>query len=107
MYLVVRLDGDPTYWSLQPPEDSQPIVDELASSNDPISVAVTDPLVGTMLISPRVRGQHGDLGQMIDRRLDPERGRGAQLGAVRADARRPDHGVPRLRRFPREPISVI
>lgn len=56
MYLVVRLDGDPTYWSLQPPEDSKPIVDELASSKDPLSVGVTGPLVGTMLISPRCVG---------------------------------------------------
>jgi hypothetical protein len=56
MYLVVRLDGDPTYWSLQSPEDSKPLVDELVSSKDPISVTITSPLVGTMLISPRCTG---------------------------------------------------
>jgi hypothetical protein len=64
MYLVVRFDGDPTYWSLQSPEDSQPMVDQLAKSTDPISVPVTAPLTGTMLISPRCVGGVAILDQM-------------------------------------------
>src|SRR5262249_54766679 len=49
-------ESDPTYWSLEPGEDSSPIVDKLDSSGDPFSVGVTGPLVGTMLISPRCMG---------------------------------------------------
>ncbi len=64
MYLVVRFDGDPTFWSLQSPEDSQPLVDELANSKEPISVAVTRPLIGTMLISPRCAGSIAILNEM-------------------------------------------
>jgi hypothetical protein len=64
MYLVVRFDADPTYWSLQSPADSRPMADELASSADPISVPVTAPLVGTMLISPRLAGTVAILDQM-------------------------------------------
>jgi len=64
MYLVVRFDGDPTYWSLQSPEDSKPLVDEISSSMDPISVPVTAPLVGTMLISPRCVGSVAILNKM-------------------------------------------
>lgn len=64
MYLVVRFDGDPTYWSLQSPADSKPMADELAKSTDPISVPVTAPLTGTMLISPRCAGSVAILDQM-------------------------------------------
>ncbi|SRR5712691_3564752 len=56
MSLAVRFDGDPTFWSLKSPVDPTPLVNELASSKDPISVSVTGPLVGTMLISPRCVG---------------------------------------------------
>jgi hypothetical protein len=64
MYLVVRFDGDPTFWSLNPGADSQPMADLLATSTDPISVPVTEPLAGTMLISPRCAGSVAILDQM-------------------------------------------
>jgi hypothetical protein len=64
MYLVVRFDGDPTFWSLNPGLDSQPMADQLATSTGPISVPVTEPLVGTMLISPRCAGSVAILDQM-------------------------------------------
>jgi hypothetical protein len=64
MYLVVRFDGDPTYWSLQSPEDSQPLVVELVNTKEPRSVAITAPLVGTMLISPRCAGSIAILDKM-------------------------------------------
>ncbi|HEY3903946.1 MAG TPA: hypothetical protein VGM14_08600 [Streptosporangiaceae bacterium] len=64
MYLVVRFDGDPTFWSLNPGLDSQPMADQLATSTDPISVPVTEPLAGTMLISPRCAGSVAILDQM-------------------------------------------
>jgi len=56
MYLVVRFDGDPTFWHLNPADDFQPLADQLAKSTDAISVPVTEPLAGTMLISPRCAG---------------------------------------------------
>lgn len=56
MFLVVRFDGDPTFWHLNPGDDFKPLADQLAGSTDPISVPVTEPLAGTMLISPRCAG---------------------------------------------------
>lgn len=64
MYLVVRFDGDPTFWSLNPVGDFQPLADQLAGSTDAISVPVTEPLAGTMLISPRCAGSVAILDQM-------------------------------------------
>ena len=65
MSLVVRFDGDPTFWSLNPGLDSQPMADQLATSTDPISVPVTEPLAGTMLISPRCAGSVAIFDQMM------------------------------------------
>ena len=65
MYLVVvRFDGDPTFWSLNPGADSKPLVDQLANSMDPIQVPVTAPLTGTMLISPKCAGSVAILDQL-------------------------------------------
>jgi hypothetical protein len=47
MYAIVRIDGDPTTWTLQDPIDAG----LLTGLGEPLAVQVTHPLRGTLLLS--------------------------------------------------------
>jgi hypothetical protein len=48
----IRIEGDPTSWTLARPVDAR----QVAASGDPVVLAVSEPLAGRLLLSPRSAG---------------------------------------------------
>ncbi len=48
----IRIEGDPTSWTLTRPVDPR----QVAASGDPVVLPVSEPLAGRLLLSPRSAG---------------------------------------------------
>jgi hypothetical protein len=48
----IRIEGDPTSWTLARPVDAR----QVAASGEPVVLAVSEPLAGRLLLSPRSAG---------------------------------------------------